>query len=109
MILTDIKKSLGFDEEYKAFDKDIVLQINSALSILKQIGVDVVSSVTEDGSEDWSDVLGECADIEMIKNYIFMKTKLVFDPPLNGSVLESIKEQIKEFEWRINFEIEVPY
>lgn len=107
MVLTDIKKLIGFDEDYNAFDQDIVMQINSALSILKQIGVEVLSNVTLDGSEDWEDILGEHADIEMIKNYIYMKTKLVFDPPVNGSVMESLKEQIKEFEWRINFEIEV--
>lgn len=107
MVLIDIKKLIGFDEDYNAFDQDIVIQINSALSILKQIGVEVLSNVTIDGSEDWEDILGEHADIEMIKNYIYMKTKLVFDPPVNGSVMESIKEQIKEFEWRINFEIEV--
>lgn len=108
MILTDIKKLIGFDDEYKAFDQDIVITINSALSVLKQIGVDITSSITIDGAEDWEDVLGENADIEMIKHYIYFKVRLAFDPPLNSSILESIKEQIKEYEWRINLEVEVP-
>lgn len=108
MVLTDVKKYIGFDEEYKAFDPDIVLQVNSALSVLKQIGVDITGSLSLDGVEDWSDILGKHVDIEMIKNYIYLKTKLIFDPPLNGSIMESIKEQIKEYEWRINLEVEVP-
>lgn len=108
MVLTDIKKLIGFDEDYKAFDQDITVQINSALSTLYQIGVNVIGTVSTDGDEDWSDILGEHVDIEMIKNYIYLKTKLVFDPPLNGSILEAIKEQIKEYEWRINLEVEVP-
>lgn len=108
MVLTDIKKLIGFDDDYRAFDQDIVITINSALSVLKQIGVDVTGNVTLDGSEDWEDILGSHADIEMIKHYIYFKVRLAFDPPLNGSILESIKEQIKEYEWRINLEIEVP-
>lgn len=108
MVLTDIKKLLGFDEEYKAFDQDIVITINSALSVLKQLGVDVTAYVTIDGSEEWDDILGEHADIEMIKHYVYFKVRLAFDPPLNASILESIKEQIHEYEWRINLEVEVP-
>ena len=98
MVLTDIKKLIGFDEDYKAFDTNITIQINSALSTLYQIGVDVTGYLTADGSEDWGDILGQNVNIEMIKNY----------PPLNGSILEAIKEQIKEYEWRINLEVEVP-
>lgn len=108
MVLTDIKKLIGFDEDYKAFDTNITIQINSALSTLYQIGVDVTGYLTADGSEDWGDILGQNVNIEMIKNYIYLKTKLIFDPPLNGSILEAIKEQIKEYEWRINLEVEVP-
>ena len=106
MVLTDIKKLIGFDEEYSAFDIDILMHINSALSLLQQIGVDVTKKLAVDGNEDWSDILGKDVDQEMIKEYLYLKTKLKFDPPLNSSVLESIKESIREYEWRINTAVE---
>lgn len=37
-ILNSIKKLLGIDELYTHFDADIILGINTALSILTQIG-----------------------------------------------------------------------
>lgn len=106
MVLTDIKKLIGFDETYTAFDTDILIHINSTLSLLEQIGVDVTSKLTSNGNEDWDDILGDDVEQEMIKEYIYLKTRLVFDPPLNSSILESIKESIREYEWRINTAVE---
>ena len=38
-ILTSIKKMLGIDEEYTHFDADVIMDINSVLMILTQLGV----------------------------------------------------------------------
>lgn len=101
-ILDSIKKLLGIDESYDVFDVDIMIHINSALMTLTQIGVGPESGFFITSSEEtWNDFIGSSINIEAVKTYVYLKVKLVFDPPA-GSLLESIKEQIKELEWRLN-------
>lgn len=109
MVLETIKKLIGFDADYNAFDTDLTLYINSTLDTLKQMGVNVIGRLTLGGSEDWSDIIGDDTDLDSVKIYIYLKCRLVFDPPLNASILESIKQQIQEYEYRINFEYEYTY
>lgn len=106
-ILTSIKKLLGMPEEYTAFDTDVIMHINSVFSILRQLGIGPETGfVIKDKSAIWSDFLGDDITIELVKTYMYMKVKLIFDPPLNASVLQSYKESIAEFEWRGNVEAE---
>lgn len=107
-ILTSIKKLLGITAEYTDFDADIIMHINSVFSILKQLGVGPKEgfSITGD-SETWADFLPS-QNIDMVKSYIYLKVRLMFDPPINSSLIESINRQIAELEWRLNVEIE-PY
>lgn len=106
IVLESIKKLIGFTEEYDAFNTDLTIYINSALDTIVQLGGKVKGRLTIGGSETWSDIFDESTDLEMMKVYIYLRCRLVFDPPINASVLESIKEQIKEYEYRINLEIE---
>lgn len=102
-ILTSIKKLLGIDEEYTHFDTDIIIHINSALMTLTQIGVGPAGGYAIDGADDeWSDFLGDSTKLEMVKSYVYMKVRLIFDPPTNSSVTASYEKQIAEFEWRLN-------
>lgn len=107
-ILTSIKKLLGISEEYDHFDQDIIMHINSVFMILRQMGVGPSRgfSICDDTAE-WTDYLPNIEEIEAVKTYIYMKVRLVFDPP-TGGVLEMYKECIKEFEWRLNMEAETP-
>ena len=108
-ILTSIKKLLGMPEEYTAFDTDVTMHINSVFSILRQLGIGPPEGfVIKDKSAIWSDFLGDDVTLELVKTYMYMKVKLIFDPPLNASVLQSYKESIAEFEWRGNVEAETP-
>lgn len=102
-ILTSIKKLLGISEEYTSFDQDIIMHINSVFSILtQQFGVGPSSGFSiEDDSVTWSDFIEDRTKFELIKTYIYMKVRLVFDPPTNSVVMESIKNTISELEWRI--------
>lgn len=102
-ILTSIKKLLGISEEYTSFDQDIIIHINYVFSILtQQLGVGPSSGFSiEDGSATWSDFIEDSTKFELIKTYIYMKVRLVFDPPTNSVVMESIKNTISELEWRI--------
>ena len=108
-ILLSIKKLLGMSEDYTAFDTDVTMHINSVFSILRQLGIGPKEGfVIEDASANWSDFLGDKVTLELVKTYMYMKVKLIFDPPLNASVLQSYKDSIAEFEWRGNVEAETP-
>lgn len=105
-ILTSIKKLLGIEADYKHFDQDIIIHVNSVLFILRQAGVGSDKPFSIKGDEEtWSDFLGdELEELEAVKTYVFMKVKLIFDPPLSSSVMEAYKSFISEFEWRLNVE-----
>ena len=105
-ILDSIKKLLGITEEYKHFDPDIIMHINSAFFTLNQLGVGPDEPFKiEDNSDTWDDfVSGQ--DVEAIKSYIGLKVRTLFDPPTNSSLLSAMNEQLKEFEWRLNVQVD---
>lgn len=106
-ILTSIKKLLGISEEDTNFDTDIIIHINSALMILNQLGVGPSDGFSiEDASTEWSDFVYDTSQIESIKTYVYMKVKLIFDPPLSSSVMESMKQIISELEWRLQVAVD---
>lgn len=103
-ILTSVKKLLGIDESYTHFDPDLIMHINSVFSILAQIGVGPPNGFSITGeSETWSDFIGQNANrFSLVKSYMHLKVKLLFDPPLSSAAIESINRQISEFEWRLS-------
>ena len=108
-ILTSIKKMLGIDEAYTHFDADIIMHINSVLMILTQLGVGPEEGfVIEDDTSTWINFIPEAnaAQLHAVKTYIYMKVKLMFDPPLSSAVIESMNRQIAEFEWRLNIAVD---
>lgn len=106
-ILISIKKLLGIDKDYVQFDQDIVININSALMSLTQLGVGPQSGFKIRGEEEtWNDFIGERIDFESVKTYVYLKVRLIFDPPQSSYLIENIKEQLKEIEWRLNFQAE---
>ena len=107
-ILTSIKKLLGISEEYDHFDPDIIMCINTAFSILTQLGVGPQEGFRiEDETSTWTDFLGDEAKMEMIKSYIHLKVKLLFDSTsLSSTYIESAKQMLSEFEWRLQLESE---
>lgn len=103
-ILTSIKKLLGIGEEYTHFDGDLVLHINTALAVLSQIGVKVV---TVGGSDTvWIDILPEGPALGLVRSFVYLKVKLLFDPPLSSALIESTNRLLSELEWRIRLMIE---
>lgn len=106
-ILTSIKKLLGITESYEHFDPDIVMHINSALMILTQLGVGPPEGfVIEDDSSLWTDFLADTTNLEAVRSYVFMKVKLMFDPPTSGIVTEAYNRMVTELEWRLNVNAE---
>lgn len=107
-ILTSVKKMLGIVEEYDHFDADLIMHINSVLMILTQMGVGPSEGFAiEDDRDEWGDFLCE-HDIlvEAVKSYVYLKVRLIFDPPLSSAVVESIKQMISELEWRIHVAVD---
>ena len=108
-ILTSIKKLLGITEEYENFDQDIITHINSAFMILNQLGVGPKSGFSiNDKSSTWDEFIPESSNLEAVKTYVHLKVKLMFDPPLSSTVIEAIKSQINELEWRLNVSVDPP-
>lgn len=106
-ILKSIKKSLGLAEDYDVFDVDIVMAINSAFMVLFQIGVGPKTGFAITGdSQTWSDFLGVENQLEAVKTYVYLKTRIIFDPPQSSFVLESLNKMAAEYEWRLNVHAE---
>lgn len=106
-ILTTIKKLLGIAEDDTSFDTDVIININMALNVLLQLGVGPKNGFSITGNtETWSDYINDMSKLEMVKTYIYLKVKLIFDPPQSSRVIESIENQIKELEWRANVQVD---
>lgn len=103
-ILTSIKKLLGITEEYEHFDADLIMHINSVFMILTQLGVGPVDGfVIRSKEETWDKFLPENGPkLEAVKSYVYLKTRLLFDPPTMSAVMEATKSMISELEWRLN-------
>lgn len=102
-ILTSIKKLLGIAEEYDHFDPDIIMHINSVFMILTQLGVGPSTGfIIEDETTTWAEFVPDSVSIEAVKSYVYLKVKLLFDPPDRSAVMEATNKLISELEFRLN-------
>ena len=104
-ILTSIKKLLGITESCTDFDTDIIMHINTVLMTLNQLGVGTEGFQIEDKNAVWSEFI-KSDKLAATKSYVYLRVKLLFDPPLNSAIIEAIKESIRELEWRLNIRVE---
>ena len=101
-ILTSVKKLLGITEDYTEFDVDIIMHINTVFMILNQLGVGPTKCFSiSDKTAVWSDFLGDDTQYEAVRTYVYLKVRLLFDPPVNGSAVEATNRMIEELEWRL--------
>ena len=102
-ILISIKKMLGIEAEYEHFDQDIIMHINSVFMDLAQIGVGPSDGfVIEDDVSTWLDFLPKTTNFQAIKSYMYLRVRLLFDPPSSSTVVESMKRDIDKWEWRFS-------
>lgn len=102
-ILISTKKILGVAEEYTAFDLDIITHINAAFSTLDQLGVGPLGGFYITGpDETWDQVAVPPNQLNMMKTYVSLKVRLLFDPPTTGYLIDAMNRQITEYEWRLN-------
>jgi hypothetical protein len=106
-ILTSIKKLLGIEETETHFDNEIMMHINSVLMVLNQLGIGPEQGFSiSSKTTTWSSIFGTRVDLAAVKSYVYLKVRLMFDPPQMGYLVESIKNQCQELEWRLNVQAE---
>ena len=105
-ILLTIKKQLGIADEDDGFDTDVIIAINTVFGILTQLGAGPKEGYSiEDATATWSDYLRDNVLLEMVKSYMYLKVKMIFDPP-SGSSKSSYEDLIRELESRINYTVD---
>jgi len=102
-ILISTKKILGVSEDYPVFDLDITTHINAAFSFLHQLGIPEDGFFIEDETDLWSEIPGLIpTQLNLVKTYVYLKVRSLFDPPTTSFLIEATSNQIKEIEWRLN-------
>jgi hypothetical protein len=102
-ILKSTKKILGVGEADTSFDVDIAFHINSVLSILNQVGIGPADGyMIEDDTATWDAFIGTDPRLNLVKTYLYLKVRLLFDPPGTSYAINAMEKQIAEFEWRLN-------
>ena len=103
-ILISTKKILGISEDYEAFDLDIITHINSTFALVNQLGVGPSTAFTvEDVNDKWSDLSLPADQLNMLKTYLYLKVRMVFDPPPTSFAIEAMNNQIAEHEHRLSY------
>jgi len=108
-ILTSIR-GLFVEKDDTSFDDDLIMHINSTFMILNQLGVGNSGFMITDDTSKWSDFLGT-SDLPFLaatKTYVFDSVKLIFDPPANSFLVNAIEKRMKEYEWRLNVQVDPP-
>lgn len=107
-ILDTIKKMLGLADDYDAFDIDVVVDINAAMLTLKQLGVGPDDGYSITGPDEvWTDIPEvKASSLNAVKQYIYLKTRMLFDPPTTSAHIDAMKATISELEWRLTLEAE---
>lgn len=106
-ILNSTKRTLNLADDYTAFDPDITMHINSVFSTLSQLGVGPdMGFMIEDDTATWDAFLGSDPRLNHVKTYVYLRVRLLFDPPATGYHTTAIEQQIKELEWRLNVQRE---
>lgn len=106
-ILTSVKTTLGLPDAHTAFDSEIILYINSALSTLTQLGVGNPDGFSISSKQEvWSDFIGNDPKLNTVKTYVSLKVRMLHDPPEIGFVITEMRKTVEELEWRINVQVD---
>lgn len=102
-ILDVTKKILGLPAEQTAFDLEIITHINTVFAVLNDLGVgrDGGFFIT-DNTALWSEFIEGDGAINMVKSYMGLRVRLLFDPPATGPATDAMTKQAEQLEWRLN-------
>jgi len=106
-ILTSTKKMVGIEADYTAFDLDIINHINTVFTVLTQLGVGPsLGFMIEDDTSTWSEFIGTDPRLNSVKTYVYLRVRLLFDPPTTSYLINAMQEQINMLEWRLNVTVD---
>lgn len=109
-ILESVKKVLGLDPDYKAFDTDITMHINTVFDILRQLGVGpeggFALELEEEEPSTWEEYFATGPTVNAVKTYVYLRVRLYFDPPATSFAVGAMEKQVQELEWRLNVQRE---
>ena len=101
-VLSSTKQMLGISPEDTSFDVNVIMSINTTLTILMDLGLtEVEDQIVTSNKMTWDELLGGRTDIEYVKTYIYQKVKMIFDPPTSTAAIDAMQRSISELEWRI--------
>lgn len=101
-ILDDTKKTLGLASDYTPFDTDIIMHINSVFADLNQLGVGPDPGYAIVNKEDtWDELIADELKLNNVKSYVYLRVRMLFDPPTIGYVLTAKEKEIEKAEWRV--------
>ena len=102
-VLYSVKYICGIHPANHDFDHDLIPALNSVLFILYQEGLSDKPYRVVDETLTWGDILlnGEHPEaISTIVEWVGLRTKMIFDPPTSSALMDALKENIAELEWR---------
>lgn len=106
-ILLLIKEMLGPSAEDPHFDPQIITHINTVFMDLTQMGVGPEDGfIIEDETSVWTDFIPDNKKLAAVKSYVYLRVRLLFDPPASATVVEAINRDIDRYEWRLNHAVE---
>ena len=109
-ILTSVKKMLGIEASYTHFDADLILLINSAFDTLHQLGIGPETKFSiQDETSKWEEFLVNDTRVDMAKEFVWLRTRLMFDPPSNSFVSDAMQKRLDELIWRMNVDVETEW
>lgn len=109
-ILVTLRNLLGIEEGTTAFDLDIITALNATLMTLNQLGIGPDTGLfVSDESTTWSDVFGLRQDLNALQQYVYLKVRLLFDPPATSTVQNALRESVNEIEWRLGVQADDTY
>lgn len=102
-ILDSVKKTVGIDPADTAFDDDILMHINSVFSDLNQLGIGPADGFEiQDKTTEWAVYTASVKLLNNVKTYMYLRVRMLFDPPATSFLLDAMQRQTEQLEWRIN-------
>lgn len=106
-IADDIKLDLGLPPDYDVFDPTVIRHINTAFSRATQLGLGPEQGFKlRTGTETWEEFIGDFEDLDAVKGYIFLRVKLLFDPPATSFHIAAVEKQLEELTWTLSEAVE---
>jgi len=106
-ILNSVKKALGPSEGYEYFDPDLIMFINSSFSVLTQLGVGPEEGYSIESADNvWSEFVTDIRVLGIVKEYVIISVKLLFDAPQHSSLIDVLTKRKNELEWRLNVAVD---